>query len=194
MEAPPVAPPRAGRAVLAGSAVGLLVLAVLVLGVVLRNRPPDEPVAEPPTTAAPAPDTGPTPPGPTPARVPDPPVVDQVVPVESGGIMLWWQDPAPTPAMLYVFQVQVDGGAFTNPEQIGKKEDGTFRANQEIVEITRKGARPEKVDARAHEYCVVVRRIDKDRHVDTEHPDGAAAGGEDLPRHDLALLPDAPAA
>jgi hypothetical protein len=156
--------PRAGRAVLAGSAVGLLVVAVLVLGVVLRNRPPPEPQSEPAPTSAPAPD--PTPAG---APVPPPPpvpVVEQVQPVDSGGIMVWWRDPAPVPGSIYAYQVYVDAVA-TSSGNIGKREDGSFRPNQEITEVTRKGGKPEKVDASAHEYCVVVRRLGRENPVDS---------------------------
>jgi hypothetical protein len=77
-----------------------------------------------------------------------------------------WKDDGVADAKGYVYQVMVDGGRpFTGT--VDRRTDGSLRLSQEILTLKADG-RTERVDAAAHTYCVVIRRLQLGGPVDSE--------------------------
>jgi serine/threonine protein kinase len=169
--APGASAPASGarRALLVIGASFVLTVAAAGAGYVLVTG--KAPSADP-TTTAPAP-PGPVPPGgsgsPGPTGSPDaavtPPRIESVQPVDRA-LVVFWRDDAPRDARGYGWEVTVDG-ARKYIGNVGRTSDGSWRSTQEITALE-DGGRSERIDASAHQYCVVIQRLLPRRQVSSE--------------------------
>jgi serine/threonine protein kinase len=166
--------PSPARGVLLIATAGLL-LAAAVGGagaILLRGR---SGLATAPTTLAvtvpTVPDPDREPPGSVPVGTTVPagaavarPRIESVQPVDRG-LYVFWKDDGVRDAKGYAYVVTVDGSR-TPPGNVSRRELAP-QMSEQITAVDRDGRR-EPIDAGAHEYCVVIRRLQIGGAVDSE--------------------------
>jgi hypothetical protein len=94
---------------------------------------------------------------PSPATL-QPPVVESIRPVSSGGISFIWSDPNDGTGYVPAFQLFEDGVRLGGTTEMRLDPNGVPLREQFVTHVTVSGRR-HRVDATRHTYCVVVRLV-----------------------------------